>query len=420
MNQTNQSNKNKVNCNAFQKWSSVHPDKLPFPPFELNMALAEGAPVPQGPTRVNLEKWLSQISSVEAIVDEGCKSNQYSDPIDSTGNVDLGLMTNSNMLISNVNNSRILKVKLFLESGKFSQVSEQISRILDVARTGDGGTRVVISYLSGYRTTIKSGLQSVRECLYFLKCPESVLTHLVDLLVGLDHRAVIAKSVTAECNFLLSQSAEPYFLNVQDSQLTEGNPAGKEILQKLLKEHANSRDLNATIGLMRSLTQETANNALLAPGKRSAPKLNELRHELAPLLQALNSGKPINSGEYSVLSSKLGKVQNLIGKVFVLENWEKTFVPIVEAEDRTILQIDATRILVNLNLFERRMHKLPTSINELVQMKYLPELPRERWAGYELKYSPSARTLAFELANGQKFRYEQNKNELAWKIPQPR
>lgn len=409
----------KLDCNAFYKWSSIEKAKLPTSPSELSTYLQEGNPYPSGEARRKLDLWLNEMAPFTVIVDEGCKCKTYSDPVDKSGRTDLDAMSNSNMLLWNVDKYHSLMVKKLLVRGEFSKVQFEIRKLFEQARTGNGGSRVLVSLLTGYSLPIKYGLASMRECLYWRDCPESLLHELLSLLVGMEDREVASKAVTAECNFMeteiLAQKAPDFFDSIDEGNLTEGNQENKRLLEEVLSDRKMDFNPRATVSLLKTIGHETVANALLPPVHRKTPALNKLREELAPLLSAFAS-KNKTKLSYNDLSPKLAKVSNLIGKLMVLDT-ERSLATVIDVEDRLILQIAGTEILIHINQFERSKKYLPQSLDNLEQSKLISSLKSAKWNGFELKYSPSARTLAFIATKPLK--NPEVQKELFWTIPKP-
>lgn len=395
---------------------------MPTPPPELQANLAEGLRFPAGDAGARLDTWLKQMLPFEKIVEKGCNCKRYSDPFDKKGGLNLEATANSNKLIWNTGKSHHLRVKQLLAAGDLSMVFSEISKIIDVARTGNGGTRALVSYEAEYRIAIKQGLSTIRECLYWQSLPDSIANELVSLLQGLSDRTVAIRTVTAESNGLIAQlmveSDEKNFFQLKDSELAGESSNKKFMLMHFVNEHAKDFDPTATLKMLRAASFEASDNAGRKLAYRKTPLLNQLKEELAPLLEAFASAEE-SQQSLSVLSSKMAGIANVVGKILVLDSYERKLIVPIEMQDRLLLQVTGTEILIRINQFERTKHALPSSLDELVQLKFMESLDSERWTGYELQYSASDRTLAFALPNGGGFKNPQLKNELNWKIPKP-
>lgn len=410
-------------CNAFDRWSKLRRDSLPEAPRGLDSALVEGQRLPKGEELQRLEKWSQDMAPFEKIVDQGCSCSRYADPLESSGKVDIDALSNVQLVLSAVEESHQLRVKTLLESRKFSQVRAEIEKILDVARPGDGGTRVLISYLV-YKAMIKRGLGSIRECLYWQDCPVSVIHGLVPLMNGLGNRSVAARTVLAECNnfmvpALIETSKTPDFIdNITDAGQQPDDQVNRELLKRILKERVSDFDLKATIELVNAVAKEGAANVERSPKDRTNVVINQLTNELDPLVQAL---KPVpgNILPLLVLSGRLAGIKNLVGKWFVFDTFKNESTPELQMitarlQDQLVMQLEGTRILIALNLFERSNGELPQSLSALSTSKFLNGLHPDRWTGYDLRYSKQARTLEFVPQAG----IAAGKTE-SWKIPRP-
>jgi hypothetical protein len=412
-----------TDCNASDRWSSISHDKLPKAPPDLGAVLNEGVRYPTGEPGRRLKKWLNEMALFEAVVQNGCKCNRYADPVDKCGRLNFDLMSNSNLLLWNVEKAYRVRTKQLLASGMYSQVIAETNKIFDIARTGHGGTRVLVSYLM-YRLAIVNGMSTLRECLYWRNCPESVLKELLSLLVGLDDRSTAGTTVTRECEFivkeLIADSKKPDFFepDVSDFHLTGVNPENTHLIKRIFRENSKSFDLNATISIMRLIATEASTNAVHPANQRQSPALDKLRQELAPLLDALDSKNKKNALLALPVSWQLSKVPNVVGKILVLDAFEGALGQPADIQDKLVIEIEATKILIGLNLFERNKHRLPASLDELVQNKFTKPLLVDNWRGYTLSYSAPTRTLAFTPVFGKNYS-KSTKRQLTWKIPMP-
>lgn len=131
------------NCNAFDEWAKLNWDKMPRAPATLQSALVEGKRLP--PDESQLFRRQQAIAPYDEGIQRDCRCSVHSDRFDKvtdSGEVDLKAVSDVNLVLSQVEQSRQLKVKQLLAQGRFLEVPVAIRRVFDIPRVGAGGKRV--------------------------------------------------------------------------------------------------------------------------------------------------------------------------------------------------------------------------------------------------------------------------------------
>lgn len=413
----------KKDCNAFTIWSELSQMKRPDPPSGiLAAALIEGQRLPSGDEARQLNAWMQEMEPLVAIARAGCACSRASIVV--TADERIGSF--EWMKLSYACKFHQVKAKQFMAAGQFSNVPQETGDIFRISRTAFSSKPLAFEFMI-YCSVLRQGLASIRECLHWRKCPDAVLNELPALMDGIDYRRCTARTMKEECEFMVSSLAKECrasdFLSDTDDDFginIAHTTTNAGILRGILKKRKTDFNLDATSALFRDVAAEAEKNAMLPVSNRSELIMNTIRKELSPMIEAFKEDQNPLFAPFTelALSNQLAKVQNLLGKVLVLNVLSREpdsrdfFSALVADADLLELEMEGTRILVALSRYERAKHELPKSLDAIAA-----DLHKERWPGYELNYSKESRTLQFKLGSGVFHKTADGKDHLTWTIP---